>query len=951
MSLRNLDSRWLIGGFVALCSLSALGGALVAQLGNLPDGTMSISLFSGQSGGSVDTMTIELDSAGTVEQSMVVFIYPLGMYFTESLPDGCIRWPMGTVNMFACANPNIPSTLVFKIDVNAVCGLQTIYGTFYVYNGDNNWSSNTGLAYLVGACQPSDPNDPNDPQDPNTPGDPNEPNEPNPDPTRAGLHVTEQVTPTPYVLEESDEDITLYEAHFQANDIVFAETRVLLKATKGVLDDATNYRAVWEDTENGTITETSIEPTQLENGMWVLTSPIQFLYVDYVYTLKIVADAAEEFQGEELQIGLATEVYEYVRTAWDVLGVRPIETDGNCPYEECFIFVDTVATPIWPLGSGNPNTPTTSSRSSASSRSTIGGGGSQGSTPGGDTGLFVRELNQPNGAVAYPGQNNVSLLALELEAVGESFSNVVIRADTFAGSFDDVADIDVLVDINNDGTYEYEYEGQFEFEPEGDLLNIQGFPVQDGQTVGVLVRGTMADQFSGPTLDISLATDYNFYIKAITPQASYFPFMPDGSCPEPECRAYVDLASNTAISLGQAGGNGVGELFVTQDSTIRHRQLFAVQDNGENAVAMKLFLRAEDEAVDVRFLRLFFQNDQEEWNGVSHVLAYRGGEQVGDTRDYQVSDASCSTDGSLEYRCMNIAEGALRVPVGQTVPLELRLFPRFNSIQGNNPENVRIIIESPDDVKAYGVTSGKPLAINDNDNVREGEVFIGRDSAGAHTELRSIAHDFVFQKPWYILSRSAPTAAMPSEGFADIADFMFRNSLTGGPYNSTLVPEAVRFTVQADNVRLDASQITVSSETSNFSAICETYKNGIRVTEGQTGLLTVLCRSLGERLDIHIPSFNGRNIALNALILDNQITPSQPSFLQVRISDFQDFAKKDIPFGLDSNGVHWIDDVSGIYSDRTKVVRWLDYNPYQGITNHSPDLQTLLGPEMRLPAQ
>jgi hypothetical protein len=199
-------------------------------------------------------------------------------------------------------------------------------------------------------------------------------------------------------------------------------------------------------------------------------------------------------------------------------------------------------------------------------------------------------------------------------------------------------------------------------------------------------------------------------------------------------------------------------------------------------------------------------------------------------------------------------------------------------------------------IEAWGDSSLVELNQNNGNSTAEGEVIIGRSTAGSNSAIQGETNDVVAAKFASISDTNddADSSPVPA-GLSTFASFRF----TAEPHTNSfgglndIVITAITFSVTATNVQFDSSSFELYNPSiPGVSASC---------SGGSTGNISVTCSGLdSSAISTVITQGGSLELALRGDITDSQIT-SGTSTLQAQVNGL----------GSRSGGpITWTDEVS-----------------------------------------
>lgn len=522
----------------------------------------------------------------------------------------------------------------------------------------------------------------------------------------------------------------------------------------------------------------------------------------------------------------------------------------------------------------------------------------------------------------------VPLMRFDMSA--HKVKDIVLTGLTFEaaqGSLLNAGNYSLWVDHNRDGTVETLLEKNVG--PEDDVVSFQNFAgggyVITTDTATFEVRATIAGSPQSNTLQLRIATGG---IEAEELDGRVLSgIRKDGIC-SGRCQINQQTTPAEVLTILPHGN-----LFVSESSTqIRSRQLLGgtVTDP-----ILQLTFRAEKEAIDVTELRLTSSGslassiDRLEFSKVNFPSMFA-----------QASIGVCSGDdltvqnpvdgSSIQNFCATLPTGTLRIAKDQRLDISVRARMKNDTQGGISGENIQLwltgqaVSESTTgsgSIKARGVSSSERISANDGDGTAEGELFIGRDSAGTNQNIVGTLHTSVLAKISAVVNASADSANIPT-GAQSIGMLRFEaatNVNTAGGAN-TITLDDILFTVSSTNVTLNASSFTVANtqDLSITTSCTPLDTNGNALTGSISGSFFVRCADLGSSLvSSDISSGGSLTLTLKGDITNPQVSSSAGSSLQLSL---QNFTTPRTSFGTLGSHIHLIDRDANIETD----LYWID---------------------------
>jgi len=377
------------------------------------------------------------------------------------------------------------------------------------------------------------------------------------------------------------------------------------------------------------------------------------------------------------------------------------------------------------------------------------------------------------------------------------------------------------------------------------------------------------------------------------------------------------VADGVMIKPHDGPSGDTGNLYITKSPVpVRNHQLLG---GTLSDPVMRLRFRADNiEPIDVTDIRFDAGTPgTPAWEIVDRLELFFEGE----SQPFAMATQSvCVASGTptAEF-CANMVSQQLVIQEGESKEVLVRARMKTDetgSVSGRSfqlrlgPEN--------DSVLARGYDSSNNLSQNDQDNIAEGEVFIGMDTPGPLAEILGTEHVSVLSKFASITNANPDSdgTAVPV-GTSSVGQFKFtavENDNVRYGLNSVNF-EGIVFDVDSTNVQFGAGGFSLYNKSD------QTQKILCQETGVQDSFL-VLCSAVGyPNVDLEIDSGDYQTLVLEANITDPMVSPTIESSLQVSISDFSDFTRT--VFGTNPGDTHmrWRDADAGSSRDHL----WIEY--------------------------
>lgn len=338
-------------------------------------------------------------------------------------------------------------------------------------------------------------------------------------------------------------------------------------------------------------------------------------------------------------------------------------------------------------------------------------------------------------------------------------------------------------------------------------------------------------------------------------------------------------------------GGGSGDLYVAMITPVPSHQLLG-GEVGEGV--MRLRFNADKEDIDVTYLRI-----ASEQNPVSvDVLELV---KIGEAQPFAVATrANC---GTLTGFCVTLDQKQLVVPAGV---MEIMIQPRLKNdeVGATSGEQVKLSIKETSSVRARGVRSAKELKSNDGDETAEGEIFIGRSTPGAHTAINAPVHTVVLSKVLTIANGSSEQNEIEvPNGVKTIGQFKFTAATNRNTTNglNKIELRGIVFSVQSSNVQFGAGKFKLFNTNDQVQKFLCTES-------AVTGDFLVKCNPDGDpAVDLTLDSGENLTVVLEAEIVNNQVSSTQSSSLQVALENFSGPLPTIFGTQAGESHIHWSD--------------------------------------------
>lgn len=400
------------------------------------------------------------------------------------------------------------------------------------------------------------------------------------------------------------------------------------------------------------------------------------------------------------------------------------------------------------------------------------------------------------------------------------------------------------------------------------------------------------------------------------------------------CDIIVTTAFAQLWSLRSAG-----DLYVNKDSSpLRNRQLLG-GTLGE--AILRLELHAEHEPIDVTDIQ--FTSSGASATSLDRIELYRDGEA---TKFAEATKGGCGNDSRWTSRggstvttfCVNMENQQLVVADGADVDIIARPRMKTDEQGGISNEIISLFVGSGTTVEnitvqARGAESSNDLTMSDGDATAEGEIFIGRTSAGANAIIIGNKNISVLSKVTAITNANpdANGTSVPT-GISAIGQFKFTSAAHGNSKNgdNSVVLSGVVFNVNATNVSISNGSFKFYNKADQTKTVtCTEYDSGgTAVSNVSSGTLLVECKGLvASTVDTEIDEGTDSTFVLEADITtpNNQAANGGVAVLQVTLQKFDDIS--DNIFGATGaattrSHLQWRDTDQG---STTPSFLWIEY--------------------------
>lgn len=482
----------------------------------------------------------------------------------------------------------------------------------------------------------------------------------------------------------------------------------------------------------------------------------------------------------------------------------------------------------------------------------------------------LRIEQRPMGTLSIAkGAKDVSLIAFDAVAGRQDVYLTQLKFKADVGSLTSGRNYSLYYDSNGDSTAEKLLATAV---PQNEKLAFGNLsiPVRDGFYTRVELRGDIAS--SGTVNDFSVQfdtadPDYIQGVDTIDGEDVVGIETDDSECQLVSiCWISVYTKVSRLISIGSQGS-----LFVTEsNSPVGNKQLLA---GTLSDTLLRLTFRATEE--DIAITKLTIGGGTDSVDSLELFLS-------GGTAPFAVArKASCDTVATGQF-CADID---FVVPRDTEQHIIVRARVKTDSEGGTSGDTVSLTLTANTSsnvaVQAWGEASLKELNQNNGNVAAEGEIIIGRDSAGANIAITGTTNDIVAAKFASIQnSHGDPDETSVPTGETTFATFRFAalpnsNSFAG---HNNIVIDSITFNVTSINVEFSGSSFVLyNTQNPSVTVAC---------TGSTTGIITVVCSNLeSSAVSSVIAQGSSIELALRGDITNPQIGVGT-STLQAQISGF-----------------------------------------------------------------
>lgn len=381
-----------------------------------------------------------------------------------------------------------------------------------------------------------------------------------------------------------------------------------------------------------------------------------------------------------------------------------------------------------------------------------------------------------------------------------------------------------------------------------------------------------------------------------------------------------------------------GNLYVTKDATpTRSRQLLG---GDLSEPILRLEFRAELEAIDVT--RIVFTDASGALPAsLNRLHLYVDGESV----PFAIATVNeCQMQGILNGYCASMHSQELIVPDGDRVDVLVRALMNSDETGAVSGEQIQLQVSGSDAVLARGEASTETIDENDGDAVAEGEIFIGVGSPLPNAPIIGNKNDTVLAKIISIedVNPVSDGTNVPIGVNKTIAEFKFTaatnvNTL-GGRNKATL--SGLIFNIASTNVTFTAKNFDLYNKNdTNQDVSCTAFDgngNEHSVSTGSGSFYVACSRANNPNVNLEMDSDTSITLVLEADIIDNQVSSTRGSSLQVSLTNFSDRTLSGTYKPTSSNShIQWTDSLRD--GSSAVIFGWIE-NDQTEISSTSYDL-------------
>jgi len=472
------------------------------------------------------------------------------------------------------------------------------------------------------------------------------------------------------------------------------------------------------------------------------------------------------------------------------------------------------------------------------------------------------------------GTQDVLLLRFRAVAGRQDVSITSLIFEASTGSLETAQNYRILADHIGDGSL-LKYGTNARIDGNNLTISPLDLPVYRDSEVTVELRADIVHNPAVSSVALSFKTSDPLYIGAVGRE--------DGrelagittnnvDCPSQYSVCWTAVFTQTARVIGVVQ---TGNLYVTQGTVpVSSHQILL---GATSETLLRVTLRAENEDMEVTELSIEDGN-----SSITSLELLKAGE----TLPFAIAYTSGCDAVSSDRFCVQLPTNALLIPRDGEQDILVRARLKSDADGGRSGESFTLALtgstaSSVRAVEARGISSDTDLSQNDGDSVLEGEIFIGRENAGANTPITGPTHDTAASLIDAIVNNSPDEdGGAVHAGTSPIGTFRFSSpshgNTLGGLKKVTI--QSLRFEVSALNVEVNSESFLLYNKgNASVTTSCE--------SSGSTGNITVTCSNLtGSTVSTQISPGGSIDLVLQATIENTEISPGSSS-LQVRLEN------------------------------------------------------------------
>lgn len=504
--------------------------------------------------------------------------------------------------------------------------------------------------------------------------------------------------------------------------------------------------------------------------------------------------------------------------------------------------------------------------------------------------LFITERQQATSDVAVANQKNVPLVRFEANASGADILATDFSFVAEQGNLNSANNYSLWVDTNSDGNV--------------DTVLQNGVSASQGRvTFSSLANGGYVIPSSAFPTSFEVHADIASSPPSNTLQLNFA--ATDGVMAELAVNGHslnaddihLDASAESTVYTLVASG----DLYVQQSTTpIRSQDLLG----GTLAdTVLRLTLHAEYEPVDVTRLSFSLSNTTA-LRSVDWLELYK----PGSTTPFAIASVSQTLDGIGHFTArMN----GHQLTIGKGEGQDVLVRPRMKSDEQGSVSGDTYAV-SVARVEARGLASGNTLVQNDGDSVAEGEVIVGRSTAGPNLPIVGPVHTVVHSKIVSIVNANPdPNGTAIFSGVQPTGQF----KLTTAAHNNTkngsndVVVDQLSFVVNATNVLLSTDDFALYDKANNILK-----QNGARFET--LGGQPIVGSTITGTFRVVFDQISGRGVVNSAIDMGtNKTFVVQTTVLNPKIAN----TNSTLQVSLETDRIVWFDMDSSSQIERTGI--------------------------------